>query len=164
MRACTRHRIRRGFSLIESVVVIIVLAISVPPALQLLDSAAATRADAINATRATLLGTSVLEQILADVHSGDPALGFNALSDSAVYLNTATTGLRDRITALTDTYTALGLTYDVTIGPLAQADGTVSGDPGLDVYRRITVTVSYPSATDGAISMPISAIVSEMGP
>ena len=33
-----------GFSLIESVVIIIVLAMAVPPSLQLLDSAAASRA------------------------------------------------------------------------------------------------------------------------
>lgn len=152
----------RGFSLIESVVVIIVLAISVPPSLQLLDSAAATRADAINATRATLLGSSVLEQVLGDVHSSDAALGFDALADSSAYLSTSTTGLYDRITPLTDTYTALGLTYSVTIGPLAEADGTVTGDTALDVYRRIIVTVSYPSATEGTIDMPISAIVAEM--
>ncbi len=161
MRLKTRDR---GFSLIEAVVVIMVLAISVPPSLQLLDSAASTRADAINATRAALLGTSVLEQILADVHSSSLGLGFGALGDADAYLNTPGNGLVPRIAGVTDTYSALGLTYSVTIGALAQADGAVSGDKRFDVYRRITVTVTYPSASAGDIDMPISAIVAEMGP
>ncbi len=159
----TAHH-RRGFSLIEAVVVIMVLAISVPPSLQLLDSAASTRADAINATRATLLGASVLEHVLADVHSTDPGLGFTALSDADAYLNTGGSGLVARISGVTGGYASLGLDYSVTIGPLAQADGVVSGDPDFDVYRRITVTVTYPSAADGTINMPISAIVAEVGP
>jgi hypothetical protein len=153
-----------GFSLIESVVIIIVLAMAVPPSLQLLDSAAASRADSINTTRATLLGMSVMEHILADVYSSDPALGFDALADSEAYLNTAGTGLVDRLASVADVYAALGISFSVEIGPLAQADGTTSGDPDLDVYREITVVISYPSATEGVLDMPISAIVSEISP
>ncbi len=154
----------RGFSLIEAVVVILVMAISVPPSLQLLDSAASTRADAINATRATILGTSVMEQILADVHSSAPGLGFDALADADAYFNTPVVGLIARIDGMTNAYTTLRFTYAITIGPLAQADGVISGDTQLDVYRRITVTITYPSASAGDINMPITTVVAEMGP
>ena len=158
------RRHARGFSLIESIVIIIVLAIAVPPSLQLLDSAAASRADSINTTRATLLAMTVMEQVLADVYSADPSLGFDALADSDAYLNTAGTGLVDRIAVVTDTYAALGISYSVQIGPLAQADGTVSGDADLDIYREITVVVSFPSAVTGVLDMPVSAIVTETAP
>ncbi|MEZ6243507.1 MAG: hypothetical protein R3B57_10745 [Phycisphaerales bacterium] len=151
---------RRGATLIEVMVIVIALGLAVPPALQLLDSAAASRADSVNATRAALLATSVMETVIADVDSDDPGLGFDALADDATYL----AGLATRAAPVTDAYAGLKLTYQVTIGPLSQADGTVSGDADLDVYRRITVTARYPSATGGTVSMPVHAIVTDLTP
>ncbi len=151
---------RRGATLIEVVVIIVALGLAVPPALSLLDSAAASRADSINATRATLLASSVMEVVLADVNSTDAGLGFDALADDATYLS----GLATRAAPVTDEFADLNLTYQVAIGPLAQADGTVSGDADLDIYRRITVTARYPSAVGGTVSMPVSAIVTELAP
>lgn len=149
----------RGATLIEVVVIIAVLALAIPPALDLLDSSAASRADSINTTRAALLATTVMEQVLADVHSSDPALGFDALSDEAAYV----AGLRTRLTSVTSGYAALRMSYQVDVGPLAQADGTVSGSPELDVFRSITVTARYPGATGGSIALPVSAVVTDLG-
>ncbi len=151
---------RTGATLIEVVIIIVALGLAVPPALRLLDSAAASRADSINATRAALLATSVLETVLADVNSGDPSLGFDALADEPTYL----AGLATRASPVTDEYADLNLTYELAIGPLSQADGAVSGDADLDIFRRVTVTARYPSAVGGTVSMPVAAIVTDLTP
>ena len=153
---------RRGFTLIEVIIAVIVLAIAVPPTLNLMDSASAGRVDAINTTRATMLGTLVIESIIADMSSNDPNLGFAALSDSVAYLSTTTTGLYDRISTLTDSYTNVGLSYTVTIGDLVSSDGTVSGTSSENIYRLVTVDVVFPSANSAPFTMPISIMVSEI--
>jgi prepilin-type N-terminal cleavage/methylation domain-containing protein len=153
---------RRGFTLIEVVIAVIVLAIAVPPTLNLMDSASAGRVDAINTTRATLLSTLVIESILADMTSNDSGLGFAALSDSAAYLSTTTTGLYDRISTLTDSYTNVGLSYTVTIGVLVASDGNVSGTSSENIYRMVTVDVAFPSANSAPLTMPVSIMISEI--
>jgi prepilin-type N-terminal cleavage/methylation domain-containing protein len=46
---------RRAFTLIEAVVVIVVLAVSLPPTIMWLDQSTSRQADAASATRATFL-------------------------------------------------------------------------------------------------------------
>ncbi|MFG0245830.1 MAG: prepilin-type N-terminal cleavage/methylation domain-containing protein [Phycisphaerales bacterium JB052] len=150
----------RGFTLIEVVIAVIVLAISVPPTLNLMDSAASGRADAINTTRATLLATSVLETITADLSSNDPGLGFDALSDAGAYLDTANTGLKARLESTLEPYTSAGFTYSVSIGTLVSSDGTVSADADDNIFRIITVRVVFPSASTASYELPISVMVS----
>ncbi len=158
-----RHgRNGHGFTLIEVVIAVIVLAIAVPPALNLMDSSAAGRVNAINTTRATCLSTIVLESVLADLTSTDPALGFSALADSAAYLETPTTGLYARLASITESYTSVGLTYTVDIGPLVNSNGIVSGDTGENIFRVVTVNVSFTSANSASFVMPISIMVSEL--
>jgi len=153
---------RRGFTLIEVIIAVIVLAIAVPPTLNLMDSASAGRVDAINVTRATMLSTLVIESVMADLTSNDASLGFSALSDSAAYLSTPVTGLYDRIASLTDSYTNVGLTYAVTISGLVASDGNVSGTSSENIYRTVTVDVSFPSANSAPFTMPVSILISEL--
>lgn len=153
---------RRAFSLIEAVVVVIVLGLAVPPALSWLDSAVSARADAVNAARATVLATSVMESILADSASSAPGLGFAALADESAYVDDPASGLRTRLAALAQHYEAFGLAYAVSIGPLAAFDGVATGDPSRDVFRMITVTVTFPSAAGGTLELPVSAWTSQM--
>lgn len=160
MRA-TRH-IRRAFSLIEVVIVVLVLGVAVPPTLNLLDSASAGRVDAINTTRATYLTTAVLETVMADLTSAAPGMGFAALADPAAYLQTPTTGLYDRLQPLTQTYADQGFSYEVRIGELVSSDGSVSAEPTDNIFRLITVSVSFPSASTSRYSMPTSFLVSEI--
>jgi len=150
-----------GFTLIEVIIAVIVLAIAVPPTLNLMESSAAGRVDAINTTRATFLSTIVLESVLADMTSNDPALGFGALMDAQAYLSTPTLGLYDRLAPVTDSYTNVGLTYTVVIGELVASDGVVSVNTSENVFRSITVNVSFPSATAASAVMPVSLMVSE---
>lgn len=153
---------RRGFSLIEIVIVIVVLAVAVPPSLLMVDDVTRARADSVSTVRATALATGVLEQILADVYGGDPLLGFDALADSNSYLQTPTTGLAARISSMTGLYTTFGVGYSVQIGDLVDSSGAVSGDPANDVFRRVTVTATYQSLHGGTIDLPIGVMVTDL--
>lgn len=163
LRCSTRilsRRRRAGFSLIEVVIAVIVLGIAVPPVLNMLDLASGGRADAINTTRATLMATSVLEMVMGDMSSSAEELGFEALSDPDAYLDSPTTGLRDRLEPLLEPYTDAGFTWDLDIGVLVSADGTVSADEDENIFRQIRVRIHYPSASNGSYELPVSVMVS----
>lgn len=152
----------RAFSLIEVVIAIIVLAIAVPPTLNMMESAGAGRVDAINTTRATLLATSVLETVTADVNSEAAGLGFDALSDSATYLSDPGSGLYARLESSLEPYTAAGLTYSVEIGGLVAADGNPSGDADENIFREVTVRVSFNAASSASYQVPFRTMVSAL--
>lgn len=153
---------RRGFSLIESILVVIVLAVTVPTAMQMLSEAAEARAHSADTARAVTLAAGVAEHLLADAHSDAPGLGFAALADPTAYLTTPGTGFYDRLAGLAAPYSALGLSYTVTIGDLADAQGTVTGDPGEDVFRRVTITVSFGDGDGNTLHMPLAIILAEV--
>ena len=153
---------RKGFSLIEIVVLIVVLAVAVPPSSLMIDDVTRTRADNVSAVRATALATGVLEQILADVYGGDPQLGFDALADVNVYLQTPTTGLVDRMLSMTSLYVTYGIGYSVQISDLIDSSGVVSGNPSDNVFRRVTVKVTYQSLHGGTVEIPIGVMVTEL--
>ena len=157
-----RKHIQRGFTLIEVVTIVIVLAIAVPPTLEILMSNSASRANTINTARATMLASNVLEGILADVASSEETLGFDALADSNTYLNTPTTGFYARMSTPTQTFTNYGLTYAVNISELVSSDGSVSSDANENVFRTITVRVGYPSADGVDYELPVSIMVSSL--
>jgi|GEM_PF-1167571 len=157
-----RRRTCNGFTLIEVVIAVIVLAIAVPPTLNLMDSASAGRVDAVNTTRATYLTTIILETVIADMTSNDPLLGFEALADSNAYLNTSSTGLFDRLSSLTTAYTNVGLKYSITISSLVASDGLVSETESENVFRTVSVNVGFTSASTTSYQMPTSIMVSEM--
>ena len=156
----TRTRTSRGFTLVEVVVIVLVLAIAVPPTLELLMGNAASRANTINTSRATVLASSVLECVIADVASADGSLGFDALADSDAYLNADGTGLYDRMSAPTQAFAELGFTYEVEIGALVGSDARVSADEDENIFRTVTVRVRYPSSDGGSYALPVSVLVS----
>ena len=160
MPMCPCRR-RSGFTILEVVIIVVMLGIAVPPTLGILMSSASSRADTINTSRATTLAGAVLEAVVADTHSSDPALGFDALADPDAYLETPTTGLYDRLRPFTDDYDAVGLTYEVEIGPLVASDGAVSADSGDNVFRVITVRVRYPASSGASYEMPVSVMVTD---
>ena len=151
---------RRGFTLIEVVTMVLVLAISVPPTLEILMSNSASRANVINTARATMLASNVLEGIIADVSSPEPTLGFSALDDANAYLSTPSTGFYARMASSNQSFTDLGLAYTVDVGQLVSSNGLVSLDENENVFRTITVRVSYPSADGPAYELPVSVMVS----
>ena len=156
------HGLRRAFSLIEVVIAVIVLAIAVPPTLNLMDSAGAGRVDAINTTRATLMATSILETVMADVTSADEDLGFAAFEDTSTYLQHPVEGLYARLQSPLEPYTSVGLSYTVEISELLSQDGTVSTETDENIFRQITVRVTFVSASTASFEIPLSSIVSEL--
>lgn len=153
---------RRGFSLLETLAVMVVLAIAVPPASMMLADAGRARRDAVMMARATWLATGVLEHVLADVNSPAAGLGFDALDDSATYLDDATTGLYARLDSMMSFYDALGLSATVTIGPLADASGAVTGDADQDLFRTITVNVSWTDSKGEARTLALASQATEL--
>ncbi|MFK7759034.1 MAG: hypothetical protein AB8C13_03695 [Phycisphaerales bacterium] len=151
-----------AFTLIEVVIMVVVLALAVPPTLELLMSTSASRVNVINTSRATMLATSVLEGVLADVASSDENLGFDALEDSGLYLNTANTGFYDRMSPVTQLYTDMGLTYEVVVGALVSSNGLVSAESNDNVFRTIEVRVQYPSADGASYILPVSLLVTDL--
>jgi type II secretory pathway pseudopilin PulG len=152
---------RRAFSLIEAIAAIVVLSIAVPSTMAVLVDSSRANADAVNTTRASALASLVLEQVLADASSESPALGFAAFADANAYLTTATTGLNDRIAASVAPYQAVGMTYLVTIGDLADNTGAVTGNPALDLFRLVTVTVTFPTSR-GSSNLNAAVLVADL--
>lgn len=165
-RADRRHptRARRGATLVELVAVIVVLAVSVPVSVAMLRAQSAGSADAVQFARASALTTAVCEQIIADVASSDESLGFEALGDSAAYLETAGTGLYDRLATATDAYEAMGFGYTVEIGPAVDSGLSVSESESENIYRLITVRVTAPMAATASVEIPTALVVTETTP
>lgn len=153
---------RRAFTLIEAVVIVVVLAIAIPTTLTFLNDANQRRVDSVNTTRATALATCVMEHVLADVSSKASGLGFSALSNSNAYLNTAGTGLVARLSTFTNLYSGMGMTYTVTIGPLADKTGVATGVVTEDVFRVVTVAVSFTGADGTARTLNIKSMVTSL--
>ncbi len=153
---------RRAFSLIECVVVILALAIAVPPTLAWMDSSVASRADAINATRATTMCTAIMENVIADASSTTAGLGFAAFAAPSTYVETPLTGLRARISEVTKPYEDLGFTWTLDVGGLVNSAGVASGNTAEDVFRVVTVNVSFPSASGSRLTMKISSVVTAL--
>lgn len=142
--------VRRAFTLIEAIAAIVVLSILITPTVAMLRDSTTARVDATQQTRATLLAAAVLEQVEADVASSSSSLGMTALASSGTYLNTPGTGLVARMANLTSAYTSKGLAWALNVGPLVSADTTTTGDSLKDVYRWVSVSVSWTSARSGA--------------
>lgn len=151
-----------AFTLIEAIVTMVILSVAVPPALSMLGDAAAARRNSVAATRASWLATAVLEHILADMHSGEPGLGFEALADPNTYLNGFESGLVTRLKVMGLFYQERGVTYTVTIGGLFDRAGAVTGDPGRDVYRYVQVTATWTSTFGDPAEFTVGAMVTDL--
>jgi len=150
---------RRAFTLLEAVVVIVVLAVSLPPTIMWLDRSAARQADAASATRATFLATAVLECIKADASSTTPSLGFAALANQDTYLNAPAIGLNARMSTQVQPILDMGLSYQVSIGPLVNEAGVVDASAIRNLFRTVTVTVTSPSASGPDLVVDVSCVV-----
>jgi type II secretory pathway pseudopilin PulG len=154
---------RRAFTLIEAVMVVVVLAIAVPPTMLLLDQSANERADSVAVTRATTYAQGVMEHVLADVSSTHSTRGFAALSNISTYIDAPTTGLRARLQDMSTPYTNAGMRFDLRVSDLVSASGTATGDAARDVFRVVTVTVSFPSARQSSnLAVSMSSLVTRL--
>ncbi len=158
-RASAASDRRRGATLIEAIIAVVVLGIAVPPTLSMLMQASAVRADAVAATRATLYAQAVMEQVLADVCSPDDVLGFDAFADDVAYRS----GLETRLAPVSEAYAHFGMSHDLSIGPLTDHAGVSTNDPSLDVYRRVVVSIRFTDATD-VRTLTVEHVLTELSP
>lgn len=161
-RGSTRQT-RAGLTLIEAIIAVVVLSLAVPTTVVMLHDAASVRADAIATIRATWLANAVVEQIIADAASRAPGLGFSAFADPQTYLSDTDAGLRSRIALITSPYESMGFSYTIIVGQPQSAAGDQTGSPEHDLYRTITVTVSWNSTRGDVKSTALSTLISETG-
>jgi prepilin-type N-terminal cleavage/methylation domain-containing protein len=157
---------RRGFTLVESIVVVVVVALLVPPAVSMLQSAQTSRVDSANTLRASVLAGAVMEQVLADASSPAASLGMAAFAAPATYTDTATTGLKARLAAVTSAYQTQGLTWSLSIGGLVSKTGSADADSAKNIFRTVTVTVTWNStrAGVGSRSYALTSLVTDLTP
>ena len=153
---------RRAFSLLEVVAVVLILAIAVPPTVAVLQQRTTDRVNAVNTARATVLAQGVLENVLADAQSAATGQGYAAFANTNTYLNTAVTGLRARLTNLTQPYQNLGMTWDVSFSVPVSSTGTATGNSAQDLFRISTVSVQAPDASGGTLTVSISCLVTDL--
>jgi len=150
--------IKRGFTLIEATVLVLVLALVVPPVAMALREATDARVDAVSVVRAHTLAESVLEWVVADSLADEPGLGNAAFADPEAYLDPES-GLGSRLDPVVSPLLNAGLSYTVEIGPIANESGVQTGDPQVDLFRRITVRVTAPSGAGPSLVVTLSTLI-----
>lgn len=133
---------RRGYTLIELVAVIVVLAIAVPSTMGMLTGASMARINAVRHERASWAASAIIEQVYADTASAADGMGFELLADDT-YATDDPGGVLDRLAPVLEPLLNDGYASSLRIGPLADASGTVTGVLDQDIYRTVTAAVTY---------------------
>lgn len=145
---------RKGFTLVETVAAIVILALAVPPMLWAVRESARQRVNPMLASRARWLATEKLEDIIADRHS-TTARGWDYVSDPAEW----STRYPDESPVDATNYPQ----FDRAVTFLeTQADLTTPDTDG--GYLNVSVTVSWPDATGTTQSLSISTVLTEYNP
>lgn len=147
-------KIRRGATLIEAVIVVLVLAIAVPPMVVGVSDSVGRRSDAIQLIRASTLASAVMNQIKSDSITTD--IG----ADVATYLNRPATGLRARMDRVTSIMTAAGLSFNVAVSDRLDLSLVPSGNRNRDLFRTVTVTVRFTDSIGSVREIPFDTVVS----
>ncbi|KAA0215992.1 MAG: hypothetical protein DYG94_09875 [Leptolyngbya sp. PLA3] len=152
--------LRRGFSLIEAAIIVVMIGIAAPPAARMLVDAAGERSDRVLISCATTYAAAVIEQVMADVSAG----GLDVLADEDAYLDAGGTGLWDRLAWVSEPFEARGLSADLSISDLVARDGEVSGDAEDNLFRVVIVTVNIPTGDGQVLELPVSVMLGEPNP
>ncbi len=153
-----------GFTLIEAVVAMVVLAIAVPMGLAMMRDAAIVRVSSTQTSKAFWLANAVVEQVQADLDSSTTGLGFDAMSDANSYLNDAPDALRTRLASVVTDAEAYGFSWSVVAGALVDANGLTTGNTDEDIYRVVTVTVSWTNPMGQAQTFPLGVMAGNRKP
>ncbi len=137
---------RRAFTLIETVMAIIILAVGVPPMLWAVSQAQTDRANPVLFSRARWLAVEKLEDIVADRHSG--TRGYSYL-DTANYADENPGDI------------AGYLAYGRTVAFAEKEANLVTAGSG---YMIVTVTVTWTDTSGDTQSLSISTVLTEYVP
>lgn len=135
---------RRGFTLVEGVVAIVILGVAMPPMLYAIRQAHNRRVSVALTSKARWLATEKLEDVIADRHSTTRGYGYVA-------------GANYPAESPVSGYT--GFTRSVALAETA-ADLTSAGTG----YKKVTVTVGWTDATGTARSMAIATVLTDYTP
>lgn len=133
--------INPGFTLIEAILAIVVLAVALPPMLWSIQESQTARVAPVLTSRARWLATEKLEDIIADRHSS--TRGYAYVVDANYPPENPVSG-------------AAGFSRSVAIsetGPAFTAGGTG--------YKLVTVTVAWTDARQQSRSLALSAVVTD---
>jgi prepilin-type N-terminal cleavage/methylation domain-containing protein len=135
---------RTGFTLVETIASIVIVAVALPPMLWAIRDAHAQRVNAVLASRARWLATEKLEDVIADRHSTTRGYAYLVPGNYAAESPVATDPDFDRTVSLSET----------------EADLTTTGDG----YMNVTVTVSWTDAGGDARSLDVRTVLTEYSP
>ncbi len=143
-RAPVQRRVARGFSLVDTIVAIVVLALVVPGTVVAISDASVQRASGIAFSRARWLATEKIEDIIADRASG---------TRGYTYVVAANYGAESSVTGFA------GFTRSVSITETgASLSGAGTG------YKTVTVTVAWTDPRRGARTLALSTVVTDYTP
>lgn len=139
-----RPAARRGFTLIEAIIAIVIVGAAVPATLVFITEAQAKRAGPILAGRARWLAGEKLEDIIADRHS--ETRGWSYIASSNYSAEAAIAGFP-------------GFTRSVSI-----VESGVSLSGGGTGYRTVTVTVGWTDPARGATTLSLATVLTDFTP
>jgi type II secretory pathway pseudopilin PulG len=139
-----RGQRRRGFTLMEGIVAVVLLGTALPPMMWAIRAAQIRRVSAALASRARWLATEKLEDVVADRHSSTRGYAWLTGANYGAETPVAGFGQFNRSVAFVET-----------------AADLVSAGTG---YKKATVTVSWTDTTGTARSIAIATIITDYTP
>ena len=141
---------RQGFTLIETVAAIVILAVAVPPMLWAVAEAQHKRANPMLASKARWLAMEKLEDIIADRHSesGNHGWDYLIVANYAAEAKGSITG-----------YPQFGRTVT-----FLETEADLSTPSATGGYMNVTVAVTWTNAEGASQSLSISTVLTEYVP
>ncbi|MBL8744836.1 MAG: type II secretion system protein [Phycisphaerae bacterium] len=139
MRGLDRRR--SAFTLIESIMAVVVISIMIPPTLVLIRDAQVRRASPILASRARWLATEKLEDVIADRHSA--TRGWTYLTNASYPAETPVNGFAQ---------------FSRSVSIVQTGHDLATSGTG---YKRVTVTVSWMDPRHGSATLSLATVLTD---
>lgn len=151
-----RYNFRSAFTLTEAIVVVVVLAIAVPPTVSAFRDASLAGVSHRRTVEAETYACAILETILSDVYADTSSINFDGIASPSYEAD-----LPARLAGLDRFYGDRGFTFDLTVSARVGHDGRPAA-PGSDLYRYVTVIVSHTAGPQPRELARASLLVADM--